>query len=285
MKNLNKIAIIAILFIVTVTLAGCDALPGNFSSDGTGELQMLITDAPVDSVNKVNISVEKVEINSEENGWEDFADYSDDPKEFDLLSLQGITEVLGEKDLETGVYNQIRLYLSDASVVKDGTTYDVFIPSEAQTGLKLVNEFTIEENIVKALLLDFDVRKSLTTPGPEDDTDKSYIMRPTIRVIDRIISGDVEGTLVNNNIEDFSSYIVKAYSGEYDDYSNITEEEITSTIVNEDGSFKIIGLEEGNYTLVVYETSSDTEDPNPIEEEIVTITAEEITETEINIPN
>lgn len=281
MKKLNKIYVVAILLIVTFSLAGCDILPGNLSNEETGELQMLITDAPVDNVDKVNISVERIEINNNENGWEEFANYSDNPKEFDLLSLQGVTDMLGTKNLEVGTYNQIRLYLSDVSVNKDGKNYDVFIPSEAQTGLKLVNEFTIEEDIVKALLLDFDVRKSLTKPGSDNNND--YIMRPTIRVVDRVVSGDLEGELLSDNITDFSKYIVKVYPGEYENYGNISEEELTSTIVNKDGTFKILGLKEDNYTIVVYEVSGDSEIVST--GKIISINSEETTETELIIPN
>ena len=277
MKKLNKISIIAILFLVTITLAGCEAMPGNFFG-GTGNLQMLITDAPVDNVDEVNISVEKVEINSSERGWEVFADYTDDPKQFDLLSLQGVTDILGKSALEAGQYNQIRLYLSDSNLVKNGEKHDVSIPSEAQTGLKLVNEFTIEKNKVKALLLDFDVRKSLI----KDEASGAYKMKPTIRVIDRVISGDIEGNLIDSSISDFSSYAIKVYNGEYNDYTNISDDEITSTIVNKDGSFKILGLKEGNYTLVVYNIS-DPENETAIKERIVTITAKETSEIEIDI--
>ena len=89
MKNLNKVAIIAILFLVTVTLAGCEALPGNLSSDGTGQIVMSVADAPETAADNVFVSIDEVKIhNSDNDEWitlNDFESEENGTLKVDLL--------------------------------------------------------------------------------------------------------------------------------------------------------------------------------------------------------
>ena len=308
MKNLNKIAIIAILFIVTVTLAGCEALPGNLSSDGTGELTMFIADKPVNNVAEVNVTLEKVEIHEEEAGWITLTDFADDggEKTFDLLKLRFDEELLGQKQIAVGTYNQIRLIVaadkenqagagnySGKSYVRynNDSTEDIFIPSGVQTGLKINHEFTIENNEFKRLVLDNNVAEIMHSAGKSG----KIILRPTaIEVIDKLISGNIEGYVLADINDDGSNEVIT----EYDvivEALNDNGEVVKSTVAdNEEGKFLLRGLEEGEYTINAYAVDN-TEDKNKVyelpvtknpggEEEInISITADQTTTLENNI--
>ncbi|MGM0411518.1 MAG: DUF4382 domain-containing protein, partial [Bacillota bacterium] len=163
MKFKKKFLIIAVLFLFTFTLAGCESLPGNFSSDGSGELRMSIADKPVNDVKEVNVVLEKVEVHNEEEGWITLNEFDVENGEgkFDLLKLRFDEELLGQEEMPAGKYDQIRLivaadeedkgkngsnnYSGQSHVVyeEDDSKEGIFIPSGTQTGLKINHEFII----------------------------------------------------------------------------------------------------------------------------------------------
>ncbi|AGB41284.1 hypothetical protein Halha_1339 [Halobacteroides halobius DSM 5150] len=258
--------IISLLLVLSLGLlvVGCSSITGDSSLDSdSAELQMLLTDAPVDGVDELNVTIDGIDINSDARGWETL---STEKQTFDLLKLQGVTAKLLNKHLEPGTYNQIRLYVTDAEVVIDGNTKSVTIPSADQTGLKLTNSFTIEKGVPKALLLDFDARKSLK------DAKQGYKLTPTIRLVERIKTGDLKGTEVLNQDGNVATgYVVKIYKN----YETADEKVITSTIIKKDGSFKILGLQAEDYTMVISNPNTTTTEPYTKE---VSITAEKINE-------
>lgn len=301
MKNFNKIAIIAILFLVTVTLAGCGALSG-VSDDGSGNLAMYIADKPVNDVAEVNVTLEKVEIHEEETGWITLTDFDDHGGErtFDLLKLRFNEELLGQKQIEAGTYNQIRLivaaneegqagsgnYSGKSYVVyKDETkeNEDIFIPSGKQTGLKIDHKFTIENNEIKRLVLDNNVADIMHSAGQS-----GIILRPTaIEIIDKLISGNVEGNVfadIDGSNEVITEYDVIVEALNEDD--EVVKDTVAGT---EEGKFLLRGLkaekESGeNYTINVYAVDAEqnivyelpeAKKPGGSEEINVTITAGE----------
>ena len=94
---------------------------------------------------------------------------------FDLIAIENIEEFLGTAELSAGKYTQIRLNIDNASVIINGTEYNLTIPSKT---VKLVKAFNIEENETITLTLEFDAQESIRSAGKG-----KYIMRPTIKVI------------------------------------------------------------------------------------------------------
>lgn len=109
-------------------------------------------------------------------GWYTIVEES---QTFDLIALQDVTELLGEKNLTAGKYTQIRLTIESATIVLNtsGTfeEHNLEIPSGK---LKLIKPFTIVDNETTVLTLDFDVYKSIHETGSG-----KYMMKPTIKVI------------------------------------------------------------------------------------------------------
>ena len=279
MKNLNKLAIVAVVFLVTLTLTGCGTMSDNTSSDGSGELAMFIADKPVNDVAEVNVTLEKVEIHNKETGWMTLTEFedSDGEKTFDLLKLRFNEELLGQKQIEAGTYNQIRLIVAANQqkkagnnsgksyiVYKDETKEndDIFIPSGTQTGLKIKHEFTIENNEVKRLVLDNNVAKIMHSAGQSG----KIILRPTaIEVIDKLTSGNVEGFVLADTNDDGNNEVIT----EYDvilEALNENDEVVKDTVAGtEEGKFLLRGLEEGEYTINAYAVDN-TEEQNKVYE-------------------
>lgn len=237
-KSLSGISII-ILMAFSIFVTGCDM----GSDSGTGTMTVEMADAPIDSADAVNVNIERVEVNRAGNpdGW---VTLSEPQQTYDLLNLtNGATAVIGSSALEAGTYPQIRLILSQNghSVEIDGQVYDMFVPSGAQTGVKLDINAEIEEDIEYTILLDFDASRSVVDAGSNNQV--PYLLKPVIKAKEKAITGNIEGTVDPATAEP----VVYAL-----DNSGTEADTLASTVANtETGYFKLIGLEEGTYDVSI----------------------------------
>ena len=232
MNTLKQFKITALMGIMVALLAwGC----GTGTDSGTGTMQVKMHDNPGD-YDEVNVSVERVEVNRSEGdqGWQTISE----PNEvYNILELiNGEFAVLADAELETGTYQQIRLILDDNnSVVIDGETFPLTVPSGAETGLKLNINAEIEEGVIYTLLLDFDADRSVVKRGMQDH----YNLRPVIRATAEAESGNIGGSV---NAESTVRAILDAGTAEADTVS-------TTFSDSETGEFLLVGLEENSYTV------------------------------------
>lgn len=249
----NKIATVLFALLTTVTLlfVSCDKNSATNNTPETGTLEVQLHDAPA-NFEEVNVFIESVEVNNGQNedGW---MEISSPQQSYDLLKLtNGATEVLGSAELEEGTYEQIRLILSSNghSVVIDGTEHDMFVPSGEQTGIKLNVNAEIEPDITYTLLLHFDAARSVVE-RENQQSGTEYLLKPVISATNEAITGNIAGT-----VEPVDAYPF-IYAISNSDTLSSTKADTT------DGTFKLIGLEEGTYTISVDPTneayqSSDT---------------------------
>lgn len=237
------ISIIPIAMFSLVFLASC----GTDSDTSMGSLEVRMHDAPIDTADAVNVSIDQVEINegSNEDGW---SVISRPDQTYNLLSLtNGAYEVLGDTTLPTGTYQQIRLVLNETghSVVVDGQTYDMKVPSGNQSGIKLNVNAEIEENITYELLLDFDAARSVKEAGNSQVNE--YILRPVIHATNNAVTGAIAGSVDPAEAEPV------VYAIQNSDTLGTTVADTAS------GEFEIIGLEEGSYDVSVDPRNDDYE--------------------------
>ncbi|MDR8390297.1 DUF4382 domain-containing protein [Aliifodinibius sp. S!AR15-10] len=234
--------LIVLLLGVGLLAAGCN----NSGSDvGMGTLEVRMHDAPA-NYDAVNVFVERVEINAEQDtaGW---MTISEPQQSYNLLELtNGAYTVLGDTTLEAGTYNQIRLILSREghSVVVDGEEKSMFVPSGAQTGIKLNVNAEIQEDITYTLLLDFDASRSVVKRG-NGQANPGYLLKPVIHASNQAVTGNIDGT-------------VSPVDAEPVVYAIADSDTLASTYADTtDGYFKLIGLEEGSYTVSINPTNED----------------------------
>lgn len=242
--------ILTTIFVLLTTLAllfvSCDS---NSSTDPdpdpeTGTLEVMLHDAPA-NYEQVNVFIETVEVNKgqTDEGW---IEISTPQQSFDLLTLtNGATEALGSAELEVGTYQQIRLMLSSEghSVVIDGTEHDMFVPSGDETGIKLNIDADIQSNMTYTLLLDFDAARSIVERGDTSGTGVEYLLKPVIRAYTEAETGNIAGT-----VEPVDAYaFIYAIAGS--DTLSSTKADTT------DGTFNLMGLGEGSYTISVDPTN------------------------------
>lgn len=271
----KKLALIALALGLVFSFAGCEI----FSWGGdTGTLAIYLADLPVNDVVEVNVTLSKVEVHRD-NEWITINEFGEAGETFDLLELRFDEALLGQEYLNSGDYTQIRLIIAATEAPNDGVPpYEgqksyilkeddekipIFVPSGAQTGLKINHEFSIEADTITELIIDVDVRDMLVKAGESG----IIILGPTsIKVIDRVISGEITGLVFEDDgndgaVIDGVDVVITAFKTD-DDQEPAAEAVASTEEVNGTpaGSFKLRGLLQGNYYINVeadgYETKT-----------------------------
>lgn len=232
MKYSKTLQLFAVLTIASFTLfTACDV--SNTSDDGTGQLAVKLTDAPGD-YEAVFIDIHAVKVKASENDEEGWITISDENRRVNLLEWQnGQALLLGEEELETGFYHQIRLVLGpDNAVVIDGKTYPLKTPSARQSGLKLNIDAKIAEDEVYVLLLDFNAAESIVKAGNSGQ----YLLNPVIRTASLGETSSIEGTVEPDS---FTTRVLAIANGD-----------TLATYTGDEGDFMFIAVSKGTYEVV-----------------------------------
>lgn len=174
---------------------GCDDGSGPSFDGQMGTLQVALTDAPSDYIASAEVAISEVyAISAVDETRFDLLDPEDAPRIFDLLELRdGLEAFLAERPVPEDVYAQLRLVVEEATVTlvegqtfEDGaTTRDLFVPSGAQSGIKVKLEEPLEaeEDEVTLVVVDFDVDESFVIQGnPETPAGiKDILFRPVLK--------------------------------------------------------------------------------------------------------
>lgn len=287
-----SIIFLTVLVFFSIVLFGCETEDKGRYEDrvGYGELALFIADSPgdVSTIEEVNVALSKVEVHSVDNAWQvinTFHEEEDGYKTFDLMKLVFDEELLGQEMIPEGNYTKIRLFLADEDLDdlkshvkhKDGTIENLYSPGAIQAGLQIDHPFVIEENVITRLLLDFDVLEILNDKG----RDGYRLRRTAIQVIDQVLSGDIEGQVLDHNMEVILDYVVMVKA--LDKEEEIVAETFATTKEldgREAGSFRLRGLPAGLYSVTAYIEDEDGNIKYEAQEKVteVLVRAEEVTE-------
>ena len=166
---------------------------GGGSSDGpSGALSLSMADTPVDNATSVVVDFTGIELHNTNGSMVNINFPS--AKQIDLLKLQnGVTGALTQgESVPAGNYDWMRL---DVLASKDtqgesyitlatGAQYPLYIPSGAQTGLKLVSPFTVAQGSTTQLVIEFNLRQSVTSTDGQN-----YVLKPALRLVDQLQVG------------------------------------------------------------------------------------------------
>jgi hypothetical protein len=190
-------------FLAIFTVLAVEGCGGGGGTDApaTGALSINMTDAPIDGASEVVVRFTGVELHRT-NGETVTVDFGSSTKSIDLIKLQGgVTSALTQDSaVPAGSYDWMRLKVlasknaQGESYIKllSGAQYPLWIPSGAETGLKLNRPFTVAQGSTTRLLVDFDIRKSVHAPPGQDP---NYILRPTLRLLDQLQVGKIVATV------------------------------------------------------------------------------------------
>ena len=148
----------------------------SYSAQGVYLVNLTVTDDFNATAWEQTTAIIDQETETNQSGWITIVN---ETQTFDLLALQNISALLGEKNLTVGKYTQIRLTVASAIITinVNGSIeeHTLKVPSD---DIKLNHPFTISENTTTVLILDFIVSQSIHQTG-----NGKFLLKPTIKII------------------------------------------------------------------------------------------------------
>jgi hypothetical protein len=215
-----------------------------------GTLSVSMTDAPACGFDAVNVTVNKVRVNTSstagdtDGGWTDIT--LSPAKKINLLNLtNGVLESLGQTSLAAGHYTQMRLVLdpntgtglANSVTPTGGSETTLSTPSAVQSGIKLVNGFDVAAGQTTSVVLDFDACKSVVTQGKG-----RYLLKPVVKVVPSTATGT-----------GITGYVATSLLAAHVSVSAQQNGAIVGSTVPDptSGAFTLTHLAAGNYDVVV----------------------------------
>ena len=197
---------------------------------------------------------------------------TDDGGTHDLLELQnGVMQELATTDIPATRLLQLRLHILSATVMlkagyefaaNGSRTAELFIPSGAQTGIK-VNlrdadggagvDLVPNETIL--VVVDMDVERNFVVNGSPDDPDgiKGVLFTPLLRATLNDVAGSISGTVTYAVAPDEEPEYARLEAELDQDNSDVPLEEMETqtagAIAREDGTYTILFLSPGSYDV------------------------------------
>lgn len=229
---MRKIATMLIGLVIVINLfTSCDE---QIVSDDKAILTVNLIDTPA-SYDAVYVEVLGVEIRYDQQDSLVIELDSVLPTIYNLLELTGGNYAqLAENEINEGTINEIRLLLGENnSIVVDGDSTELKIPSGSQSGLKIKISQEITNTNLNQIVLDFDVSRSIHSAGNSG----KYMLKPVIRaIVDDKFSTGISGTISPN---------------ERAKISTIMGIDTINSHTNKSGDFVLNGLIEGSYDLFI----------------------------------
>ncbi|WP_324674029.1 DUF4382 domain-containing protein [Hymenobacter sp. GOD-10R] len=237
----------ALLPCLTVVAMAFLASCGKDNDSNMAKMEVRLTDAPGD-YKAVTLDVRQVEVNVkgddiDPKGWQTLTLLK--PGAYDVMSFtNGNSALLTSADFPAGRISQIRLVLGTNNYVttKDGQVYDLKTPSGQTAGVKLKVDADLSKNVTYALVLDFDVAKSVVERGswkPGQDKKERFLLKPVIRTVANAVAGGIKGMVTPAAAQPTILAI----------RTSVTPNDTVSTTSDAMGGFLMRGLPAGAYRV------------------------------------
>ncbi|HSJ13827.1 MAG TPA: DUF4382 domain-containing protein [Longimicrobiales bacterium] len=266
---LRKAALLPVLA-VAIGIGACDSS----TSPRTGQLTVLLTDAPGDYLESATVEIGRIEVIGVDGTR---TTVTEDGGTFNLLDLQdGVTAHLGTVQVDPGLYRELRMIVKHASVTllegyefqSGGRTMDIHVPSGAASGIKIGLAYADGEQGAGVeirpgetiLVVDFDVGGNFVMQGsPERPSGiKGFNFTPRLRAVVRDVAGSISGTVAPLGLLTDTLTATATRQGAP------TEEAPATASVAEDGTFMIRFLAPGTYDVTLTRLA-DGETANSVE--------------------
>jgi len=217
MTHLRRTLKFSLLAALAFGLTACGG-GSSGSKDTTGRISLGISDGPVHDAHKVCVAFNEIEL---KGAGDSIVIDLYEVESVNLLEFQGdnAAPLLFNHELLAGDYQWMRLgvdaVLGDNGGLGDpdltgpscfgdksymvmketGSIHNLYVPSGAQTGLKLVGGFTVPAGGSANFTAEFDLMKSVTAPR---GLDPDVILRPTIRLVNNVEVGTLTGEITGD---------------------------------------------------------------------------------------
>ena len=193
-------------------LVACGGGSGTASSNGT--MNLGVTDSPIDGATSLVVEFTAVQLQPSGGGSAITFNFSS-PQQIDLVKLQNgnAAALLNGASVPAGNYEWIRLAMNvgannvvaNSYIEVNGAQFPIIVPSGSETGLKLVQGFTMTANQVANFTIDFVLQQAVTAPpGQQVSGVQAYLLRPALRLIDNVQAGEISGTVALSTLQGLS---------------------------------------------------------------------------------
>ncbi len=192
MKNpLPALRLMLMATVGLVSLSGCW-----LSSSNDTTLSIAVADTPVDGAEHVTVTFTGIQVQPA-TGAAIVQTYST-PQQIDLLQLQGddFALLLDNLGVGAGSFTSITMMvdMSQSSItLADGSVHPLMLSGSNQTSITLDGAFMVSSDEAAGILVDFDLRKSITPIAGSND----YLLQPSLQLIDTENSGELHGEISN----------------------------------------------------------------------------------------
>lgn len=173
-----------VLSVAALVTGSCSSSPASPSSNGSpappigssGMLKLMLTDAPTDEVEEVNMYFTSVTVKPVGGPVEELdIDLAVNP--VDLLTLEGSVTDFASGLVPAGEYEFVRINIDEglSHLVVNGMEKSLKIPSEE---IKILGRFTVGGESTTVMTLDFDARASLLRLG-----NGGWLLKPAIVIM------------------------------------------------------------------------------------------------------
>jgi len=245
-----------------------------------GSLAIKVTDAPSDdaTVQGTFITVSEVKVDGEP-----VEGFSKQTIEISAYQ-QGDAKLLINEDVEAKSYSSISLVLDFETdeagnspgcyvLTDDNTKHDLRAESQSESEMTFTSDFEVESQTQSTWVIDFDLRKAVTREEDSStDTEYNFVtsseMQNAIRIVKEENSGEIKGNVSGSFTTGDELYVYAYHKGDFDASSEtqahgtsdvLFANAVTSARVEDDGSYTLAFLQEGDYEIHVasYEQEND----------------------------
>ncbi len=255
---MKRICTYLLTLMIPIFLFGCGG--GGSSSGGSGGFGTIVigvTDTkPMlpSGTEEVLITFEEVLVHRPGGGWVSLP-LAETPYTIDLLQFSDgtTTDLVPPVALLSGKYTQIRIVVTEALIIVNGSEHPVVIPSENLKTDKQFN-FQVVGGGAVDLTVDFDLSQSIVVTGFD-----TYKLKPVLHINNTqeaaTIHGEISASSFATSQEAFVTvYLDKDQSGDVTDVDEIyTEVVVAQTSSVAPTEFRIFWLVPRQYYVVVVE--------------------------------
>ena len=253
--KMKKIQIIALLSLALIFMNAC-------KKDDESKVSVKLTDDPfpIGMASAANIGIAKIELKNSDGNY--VTVFNGNANVNMLNYTNGATAEVTVNTVPEGTYVEAKIYLNSASVeLSDGRNFDAEVSASHSHTVSINPAVEVGANDTGELLIDMDLSDSFNFQVSGMGGWISDVMdimglssfNPDFRAVNLSQTGSIEGSVTDAN----GNSVAYAYVHISYDYNGDGDPDTVSTICDEHGHYAIIGIPEGNYTVVA-ETSNNS---------------------------
>lgn len=239
------------------------------SAEEKGTLAVKVTDAPSDDGNIKGTFVTVSDVKVDGKSLEGFTKQT-----IEISAYQeGNAKLIFSDELEAKAYSSLTLvldYESDASgnspgcyvLTDDNAKHDLTASATMDSEITVSKSFNVESKSETSLIVDFDLRKAVARDDESTESDYRFVSKTELESAVRVVNAENTGKIsgkVNTMVSSDSEMYVFAYQKGTFNANTETQAQgsgnvfftkaVSSAKVNDDGTYTLSFLEEGDYEI------------------------------------